>query len=140
MKAQAHAPKPEGGLVGPLRVSALIAVVAGGLGSLALLVRAAERTPRLLLFLLAIWVLSPFKTLAIAHRMSKGWPVPTRATLYGLIVLVTFASLAIYVDDAFGHRTAQAGFVYVAVPAGSWLLMAIVASITAISGKLSRPR
>ena len=138
MKAQAYAPEPEGGLVGRLRWAALVAVVAGGLGSLALLLRAGERTPRLLLFLLAIWVLSPFKTLAIAHRISKSWPAPNRATLYSLIAVVTLASLTIYVDDAFGHRMPQAGFVYVAVPAGSWLLMTIVTIAALISGRRSR--
>ena len=140
MTADVSRGKPESGFLGLLRPAALIAVVAGAAGSLVLLLRAGQRTPRFLLFLLAIWVLSPFKALAVAHRISKGWPVPTRATLYSLIVVVALASLAIYGDDAFGHRMPQAGFVYVVVPLVSWLLMVIVTIAALVSGTLSRRR
>ena len=131
--------RPEGGFLRRLRAAALIAVLAGAGGSLGLLLRAGQRSPRLLLVLFVIWVLSPFMALVLAHVFSKRWSVLTRATLYSVMLVVTLGSLAIYGDDALGHRRAQAAFVYVAVPPASWLLIAIVVPIAAfISGRLSR--
>ena len=120
----------EGGFIG-LRVAALIGVTAGAVGSVGLLLRAGQRTPGLLLFILAIWVLSPFMALTLAHGLSKRWAVLTRTTLYSVMLVVTLGSLAIYGDDALEHRSAQAGFVYVMVPPASWLLIATVVPIAA---------
>ena len=129
----------EGGFLGRLRTAALIAVLAGAAGSVGFFLRAGQRTPRLLLLLMAIWVFSPFVALVWANVVSKRWSVLTRATLYSVTLVVTLGSLAIYGDDAFGHRRAQAAFVYVLVPPASWLLIAIVVPIAAfISGRLSR--
>jgi hypothetical protein len=131
--------RPEGGFLGGLRVAALIAVLAGAGGSFGLMLRAGQRTPRFLLVLFAIWVLSPFMALVVANVVSKRWSVLTRATLYSVMLVVTLGSLAIYGDDALGHRRAQAAFVYVVVPPASWLLIAIVVPIAAfISRRLSR--
>ena len=129
----------EGGFLGRLRAAALIAVLVGAVGSVGLMLRAGRRSPRLLLVLFAIWVLSPFMALVLANVVSKRWSVLTRATLYSVTLVVTLGSLAIYGDDALGHRRAQAAFVYVVVPPVSWLLVAIVVPIAAlISGRLSR--
>ena len=114
-----------------LRASALIAVLVGAVASLALLFHASQRTPRFLLVLFVFWVLSPFVVLVGADRASKRWSTMTRAALYGAMLVVTLGSLAIYGDDAMGHRTAKAAFVYVAVPPASWLLTAIVVPIAA---------
>ena len=132
---------PEGGFLGRLRVAALIVVLAGAGGSFGLMLRAGQRTPRLLLAVFVIWVLSPFMALVLAHVVSKRWSVLTRATLYSVMLVVTLGSLAIYGDDALGHRRAQAAFVYVIVPPASWLLIAIVVPIAAfISGRLPGSR
>ena len=139
MTSEVSRGRPEGGFLGLLRAAALIAVLAGAGGSVALLLRAGQRTPRLLLVLFVIWVLSPFMALVLANAVSKRWSVLTRATLYSVMLVVTLGSLAIYGDDALGHRRAQAAFVYVVVPPASWLLSAIVVPIAAfISGRLSR--
>ena len=131
--------RPDGGFLGLLRAAALIAVLVGAGGSVGLMLRAGQRTPRLLLVLFVMWVLSPFMALALADVASKRWSILTRATLYSVMLVITLGSLAIYGDDAFGHRTAHAAFVYVAVPPASWLLIAIVVPIAAlISGRLSR--
>ena len=128
-----------GGFLGLLRAAARIAVLAGAAGSLGLMLRAGQRTPRFLLLIFVVWVLSPFVALGWADGVSKRWPVLTRAALYGVMLVVTLGSLAIYGDDALGHRRAQAAFVYVVVPPASWLLIAIVVPIAAfISGRLSR--
>ncbi len=131
--------RPEGGFLGRLRAAALIAVLAGAVGSVGLLLRAGQRTPRLLLVLFFFWVLSPFVALVLANVVSKRWSVLTRATLYSVMLVVTLGSLAIYGYDALRPRKAQAAFWYVVVPPASWLLMAIVVPIAAlISRRLSR--
>ena len=129
----------EGGFVGRLRAAALIAVLVGAAGSLGLMLRAGQRSPRLLLVLFTVWVLSPFVALVLAHVVSKRWSVLTRVTLYGVMLVITLASLAIYGHDAVRPPRSQAAFVYVAVPPASWLFIAIVVPIAAlISRRLSR--
>src|SRR6202171_3427339 len=98
----------EGRFVG-LRTAALIAVVAGAVGSVGLLLRATNRNPsQLLVMLLAMWVLSPFVALLWANIASKRWSVLTRVTLYGVMLVVPLSSLAIYVADAIWPRTSPA--------------------------------
>ncbi len=131
--------RPEGGFIGRLRAAALIAVLAGAGGSVGLMLRAGQRTPRLLLVLFFFWVLSPFVALVLAHVVSKRWSVLTRATLYSVMLVVSLGSLAIYGYDALRPRKAQAAFWYVLVPPASWLLIAIVLPVAAlISGRRSR--
>ena len=131
--------RPAGEFLGPLRAAALIAVVTGAVGSLGLLLRAGQRTPRLLLMIMAIWVLSPFVALVLVEVVAKRWSVLTRATLYSVMLVVTLGSLAIYGADALWPPRAQAAFVWVIVPPLSWLLMAIAVSIAAfISGRRLR--
>src|SRR5712691_4338173 len=125
--------------LGVLRAVALIAVVAGAVGSVGLMLHAGKRTPRLLLVLFTIWVLSPFVALAWANVVSKRWSVLIRATLYGVTLVLTLGSLAIYGDVALEPPRAKTAFVFVVVPPASFLLIAIVVPIAAlISGKLSR--
>src|SRR5438552_5993754 len=101
---------------GALRSAALAAVVVGAVGSMTLLLRAGQHTPPFLLFVMASWVLAPFAALGIALMSSNRWSRAMRATLYCAAIVVTLGSLAIYGDDARGHRRPQAGFVYVMVP------------------------
>jgi hypothetical protein len=135
-----HGDNPARGcILDRLRVAALIAMLIGAAGSLGLMLRAGERTPRFLLVLFVIWVLSPFVALAWANVVSKRWSILTRVTLHSATLVVTLFSLAVYVDDAPGHRSSRAAFVYVAVPPASWLLIAIVVLMAAfIAGKQSR--
>jgi hypothetical protein len=129
----------ESGFLGVLRATALIAVLAGAVGSLGLMLLAGRRAPPLLIVLFAIWVLSPFIALALANVVSKRWSVLTRATLYSVMLVVTVASLAVYGADALTPRKAQAAFVYVVVPPASWLLSAIVVAVAGlVSGRRSR--
>jgi hypothetical protein len=101
--------------------------------------RAGERTPRLLLVLFTIWVLSPFVALLWANMVSKHWSVITRVTLYCVTLIVTLASLAIYGElvDVRPPGSANA-FLFVAVPPASWVFMTIVVATAAfISRRLS---
>ena len=124
---------------GRLRVAALVAMVAGIVGSIGLFLHAGQRTPRMLLIGMVIWMLSPFVALAWVNAVSKRWPILTRATFCWVTIVVALGSLAVYGDDALGHRRAQAAFVYVIVPPASWLLIGIAISIAAfISRRRSR--
>jgi len=119
---------------------AFIAVVVGAGGSVGLMLRAGQRSPRLLLVLFTIWVLSPFVALAWANVVSRRWSVLTRATLYGVTLVVTLGSLALYGDVV---RVTPPGspnaFVFVVVAPGSWVLMTVAVAIAAlVSRQLSR--
>ena len=115
-----------------LRAVALLAAVAGAAGSLGLMLRAGERTPRFLLVLFTIWVLSPFAALLWANMVSKRWSVLTRATLYCVTFIITLGSFAVYSEwvDVKPAGAASA-FLFVAVPPASWVMMTIVVSSAA---------
>ncbi len=130
---------PDAGFLGRLRAVAMIAVVAGAVGSLGLMLRAGRGTPRLLLFLFVIWVFSPFAAVVLADRVSKRWSVVTRAALYSVTLVLTLGSLAVYGDIVPRPPGTRPAFVFLVVPLASWLLMAIVVPIAALmSGRLSR--
>lgn len=120
-----------------LRGAGLVAVLAGPAGSIALLFRASEHPPPLLLALFVIWVLSPFAALGVAHLMSRRWSILTRTMLYAVMLVVSLGTLAVYGDDALGRRTAHAAFVYVLVPPVS---LALIASALSIAGIISGRR
>ena len=125
--------RPDGAFLGLLRVVALIAVLAGAVGSLGLMLRAGQRTPRLLLVLFVIWLLSPFVALLWANMISKRWSGVTRATLYCVTLIVALGSLAIYGElVVLKPPGSPNAFLFVVVPPGSWLLMAIVVPIAAL--------
>jgi hypothetical protein len=129
-----------GGFFGLLRGAALIAVLAGAVSSLGLMLHAGRRQKSLILIgLFIVWELSPFVALVYAHVASKHWSVLTRTTLYSLMLVLTLCSLGIYGDVALGPPRAQTAFVFLVVPLASWLLIAIVLPIAAlISGRQSR--
>jgi len=128
------------GIHSSLRGAALIAVVAGAGASLAFMLRAGHRqNSRILLLLFGIWVLFPFVTGVWAYVFSNRWTVVVRAPLYVAMLVVSLASLSIYGSVAFGYLRAKVGFVFLVVPLGSSLLIAIAVSIaTVVSRRQSR--
>jgi hypothetical protein len=114
-----------------LRLTALIALVIGAIGSLGLWIHAAKHPPPLLIVLFVIWVLSPFVVLGIGHVVSKRWASGTQAALYWVTLLVSLASIVIYADDAVSHRTAHPAAVYVVVPPASWVVSALAIGLGA---------
>jgi len=136
--AKASRGKPDGGFLGLLHAVALTALVAGALGSVGLMLWVGHRNPsHVLLVLFAIWDLSPFIALVLADIVSKRRSV-TRATLYGVMLIITLGSLAFYGDIVWRPRP-QPAFMFLVVPLGSWLLMTIVVPIAAlVSRRLSR--
>jgi hypothetical protein len=131
--------KPAVGFLIVLRGAALIAVLAGAVGSIGFLLREGRRTPRFLLLLFVLWVLSPFMALVWANMVSKPWSVVTRATLYTVMLVLTMGSLAIYGAVVLGLSRAKPAAVFLVVPLASWLLTAITVPIAALtSRRLSR--
>jgi len=132
--------RPESDLLTFLRAGALIVGVIGAIGSLGFMLRAGQKTPRLLLIFFIIWVDSPFVALLRANLVSKRWSVVTRITLYCVTLLVTLGSLVSYSELLpLKPPGAASAFLFVAVPPVSWIFMLIVVSIAAlISRRLSR--
>ena len=123
----------EDGFLALLRRSALMAVLAGGVGSFGLMLYVGRRQSSLVLIgLFTIWVLSPFMALGYAREVSKSWPPLTRVTLYALTLLATLGSLAIYGNVAFGPPRPRPAFVFLVVPLAIWLLMAAALPLSAL--------
>ncbi|HYR77462.1 MAG TPA: hypothetical protein VEM96_16730 [Pyrinomonadaceae bacterium] len=139
LTAEANRGKSDGRFPGVLRAVALTGVLAGAAGSLGLMLWVGHRNPsRLLLALFVVWDLSPFMALLLADLVSKRWSVVTRSTLHIVMLVVALSSLALYGDVVLRPRS-QAAFMFLVVPLGSWLLMAIVVPIAAlVSGRRSR--
>ena len=139
MPSTASRELPEDRFAQVLHGAALVAVVAGAGGSLALMLRTGRhQQSRILMLLFAVWVLSPFMAAVLAHIASKRWSLLTREMLSVVMLVLTVGSLMIYGNTAFGHSTRKVGFVFLMVPLASWLLAAIVVAIAAfISGRLS---
>ncbi len=132
--------RPEGGSLRVLRAASIIVVAVGAIGSLVFMFRAGRRTPRFLLILFTIWVLSPFVALLWANTVSKRWSVLTRATLYCVTIIVTLGSLAIYSEWVNLRPAGSANaFLFVAIPPASLLFIGIVVPMAALlSRRLSR--
>lgn len=110
----------------PLRRVALVVNLAGAVGSTALMMRAGERTPRLLLVGFIFWVLGPFAVLLWANATSDRWSGAARAALFWLTLVVTLASLAIY-GELVDIRPAGAAYAFpwVIVPPVTVVIIAI---------------
>ena len=132
--------KSKGRFLDLLRAVALTALAIGGIGSLVFMLREGQRTPRLLLVLFIIWVLSPFVVLVWGNIVSKHWSVLTRATLYCVTLMIALGSLAIYGEFIVLRPPGSVNaFLFVAVPPVSLLFITIaVATAAFISGRLSR--
>jgi hypothetical protein len=118
-----------------LRAAAWSAAIVGAAGSLDFWGHAAESPPLIVAILFVIWVGGPFMLLLLAHRLSTRWPPPVQTTLYVMMVLVTIGTLAFYADEAVSHRWAHPASVYVAIPAVSVLITAIVLVVAALRSR-----
>ena len=116
--------------------AARIAVLVGGVGSVALMFRAGYRgrgnPPPFLMVLFTFWVLSPYVLLWWASALSRRWSASTRTALEVVTLIVAIASLAVYGYFAFGPPRAQVAPPFVVVPPASWLLTAIAVATTAL--------
>gem|GEM_PF-285574 len=125
--------KSEGRWLQRLQKATAIAIMVGGVGSVGLMLFAGRRnTSHLLRLIFIIWVSSPFIALIWLSRVSKGWSVITRATLYVAALVLTLSSLLIYLLVAVSPPKAQKAAPFIVVPPVSWVLMATVVPIVAL--------
>jgi len=82
----------------------------------------------LLLLLFTGWVLAPFCVLMWTYVASRNWALSGRA-LHGVIYFVTLGSLTIYGTLAVGILRAKNGFIFLVVPAGAWVIIAIALAL-----------
>jgi len=116
----------------------LIAVLAGAAISAGLMFYACRRNnSRILVVLFTIWVIAPFAALVLAQVNSKRWPVPIRVVFDRLMLALTLGSLAVYGANALSPLSTKGAFVFVVVPAASWVLIAVVASAAALKFRQS---
>jgi len=132
--------RPEGRLPGILRAVALSVLIIGATGSLVIMLREGQDTPRFLLILFIIWVLSPFAALFWANMVSKHWLVVTQATLYFVMFIVAAGSVTIYSGLVNVKPAGSANaFLWVIVPPASLVFITIIVGIVALtSRRLSR--
>lgn len=117
---------------GRLRSIALCAVLAGAVGSVGFMLHAGSRSPqRLLLVIVAVWVLAPFLVLVFAEMRSKRWSALTRRVLHVVMLVVSFGALAVYWNDLVRPRRSQPAFVFVVVPVVAWMVIVTVVPIAA---------
>ena len=118
-----------------LRLASVAMVLAGAVSSVGLLLRAGQHSPRLLLILFVIWVLAPFVGLLWASRVSRGWSVATRMTLYCVGIVVALASVTIYAGLV-SIRPSGAGnaFPWVLVPPVSVVVVTAAIAIASYVG------
>ena|SRR6266404_47254 len=107
--------------VGPLRSAALV----GAVGSLGLLLRSGRHTPRLLLALFVVWVISPFVAAVLSDVLAKRRRVLGGATLYCVTLVLTVGSLVIYGAVVCGLFRARPAAVFLLVPLGSWVVIGV---------------
>jgi len=118
----------------------LIFLCVGAVGSLAFLINAGRTTPKPLLLMMGLWVLSPFVALFVGHVLSKRWSASVRAALRNVMVIVSLVSLAFYALDTVRHIAGKPAAMYVLIPPVSWIFIAVVAWMAFRSDKRSRPR
>jgi hypothetical protein len=117
-------------------VAAIVTFVAA-LGSVALQLYAGRPSPQILvLILIAGWVLSPFAVLGFLHLRANRWPTVPRTTLYCVMLLVAFSSLAVYGLAVVRPLVAKPpAFLFVALPPVSLLLVAVGLAAAWIAGR-----
>jgi hypothetical protein len=109
-----------------LRIISLVIVTAASLASLIFTIRAGHRNKSVILILLfAIWVLSPFVTMAVAGVASVCWSNINRVRLYILMTLMSLISLGAYSGVLSPHGTKTA-FVFLIGPFLSWVTLTVI--------------
>ena len=115
--------------------AARIALAAGAAGSVGMMLRVGHRNeasiPGILVAFFTGWVASPFIALALADSVASRWAAPTRSALRALILIVPVASLLIYGYVASSPPRPKPAAVFLLVPLGSWVLMAILITVAA---------
>src|SRR5260370_17209980 len=117
MTSNVSGERPERPWLAFLRVGSLMAVLAGAVGSIGLMLHTGSRQKSLILIgLFTAWVLSPFVALVCAHVVSKQWPAVTRAMLYSMMLILPLGSLVRNGDVALGPPTPKTTSYFLLLP------------------------
>lgn len=116
-----------------------ITLIAGAVGSLALMLYAGRSNTHILITIgFIFWVVAPFALLALAERRSGNWPPAAQAMLGILIWLVVIGSLAIYAYRAAEPPRSTGAFLFVIVPPVSVLVVLVALGIVWVMSRPSR--
>jgi hypothetical protein len=107
-----------------LRSVALILVAVSAVASFALMLHVGQYRLSILMFLFAVWDVSPFVGLLAAGMVSKRWSLLMRRALYCVMVFVAGASVIIYGRVVVNHPR-QPAFAFLMVPLISWVLFVV---------------
>ena len=129
-EAKAHASDPK--LLRALHKASLFFCFLGAMGSSFLFILAGRQTPRVLFGPLVLWLILPFVVLLVAHRSTSDLSTKARFILYGVTLIVSVTSLAIYTYQVNWPRQSTPAFYWVLVPPASGLFMMITLVVSAI--------
>ena len=125
-----------------LRKAALATTVIAGAASVALQLYAGRQSPqRLVVLLIAAWVLSPFVLLLLLNLRAGRWPAGPQRALRYISLFVSATSLLLYAVGTTRPLVSRpAAFLFVAVPPASLLAAAVVLGTTLlVSRRVGRP-
>jgi len=118
-------------LQGAARAGALV----GAIGAVALTLYAGRGSPqRLVMILMAGWVLAPFFGYALISRFAARWSTGARFALDLAILVIAMAALVVYGRDALQPPPRRAG-PYVLLPGLSWVVLLVIAAGGWLSGR-----
>jgi len=113
-----------------LRITALVIVAVGAIGSLYFMFNASRNQKSILLIaLFTAWVLSPFIGFFLTMKISKQWTTVALTSLYWLMIILTIGSLIAY-GGAFNTPQTKNAFRFLVVPFLLWLILIIAFLIT----------
>jgi len=106
-----------------LRITALIFLFLGAIGSLYFMHEAGSNQKSIILIsLFTIWVTSPFAGLFFASQLTKRWTAKAQSWFYTTMFILTIVSLIIYSRVLIMTETKPA-FNFLIVPFLSWLVI-----------------
>jgi len=106
-----------------LRAMARLAVVAGAIGAVALMLYVGRRQQHYwLLIMFVVWDVAPFLALGFADLYTARWSAAARTTLYIVTLVVTVISLGVYLDVII-HPRPQPAAPFLIMPVVAWLIM-----------------
>jgi len=113
-----------------LRITAMIIMAIGAIGSLYIMFNASRNQKSILLIaLFTVWVLSPFIGFFLTMKISNRWTTAARTSLYWLMIILTIGSLIAY-GGAFNTPQTKNAFRFLVVPFLLWLILIIAFLIT----------
>jgi hypothetical protein len=120
-----------------LRIFSIIALLAGSIVSIVLVLKGGQHNPSILLIVLfLVWVLSPFAGLVIASMKKYQRTVQIQTILYWLMIFIATISILGY-SGILRFSGTKPAFIFLVIPIISWILIITVILIGSRQGKQS---